>query len=237
MLAPAFLLLWPSCPSRSWAPAGSSAALVIAALFASNIRQAGRPRPFTAAPDPHRAPRAGPHLDRGQRHALLRAGQPNGLHRRCAHRRVQPVAGAAAHRDGPGRRRANGRHADGASRGAAASWSSGACSRTRGPTSARAEFDIDTKLLVSLRQWDNMDRRGVPGFETDDITYLPDLPDEAFRVDLPRRRAIPAETRRGRPNRCSALLAQPDAGSARRAVRVQAGPTSSLPSFASPSSQ
>jgi hypothetical protein len=54
-----------------------------------------------------------------------------------------------------------------------------------GPTSARAEFDIDTKLLVSLRQWDNMERRGVPGFEADDITYLPDLPDDAFAVDLP----------------------------------------------------
>lgn len=54
-----------------------------------------------------------------------------------------------------------------------------------GPISARAEFDLDTKLLVGLRQWDNMDRRGVPGLETDDITYLSDLPDAAFSVDLP----------------------------------------------------
>jgi len=56
---------------------------------------------------------------------------------------------------------------------------------TRGPTSARAEFDVESKLLVSLRQWDNMDRRGAPGFQADDITYLQDLPDEAFAVDLP----------------------------------------------------
>jgi hypothetical protein len=54
-----------------------------------------------------------------------------------------------------------------------------------GPTSARAEFDLETKLLISLRQWDNMDRRGVPGVETDDITYLSDLPDDAFSVDVP----------------------------------------------------
>ena len=54
-----------------------------------------------------------------------------------------------------------------------------------GPTSARAEFDVDTKLLVSLRQWDNMDQRGAPGFESEDITYLPDLPDETFSVTLP----------------------------------------------------
>ncbi len=55
-----------------------------------------------------------------------------------------------------------------------------------GPTSARAEFDLDTKLLVGIRQWDNMDLRGAPGFETDDISYLADLPDSAFAVDLPR---------------------------------------------------
>ena len=55
----------------------------------------------------------------------------------------------------------------------------------RGPMSARLEFDTETKLLVGLRQWDNMERRGLPGFESDDITFLPDLPDEAFSVDVP----------------------------------------------------
>jgi hypothetical protein len=54
-----------------------------------------------------------------------------------------------------------------------------------GPTSARAEFDLETKLLVGLRQWDNMDFRGAPAFETDDVEFLPNLPDEVFRVDLP----------------------------------------------------
>jgi hypothetical protein len=55
----------------------------------------------------------------------------------------------------------------------------------RGPMSARLEFDTETKLLVGLQQWDNMERRGVPGFESDDITFLPDLPNEAFSVDVP----------------------------------------------------
>jgi hypothetical protein len=54
-----------------------------------------------------------------------------------------------------------------------------------GPTSARAEFDRETKLLVALRPWDNMDQRGVPAFESDDITFLSDLPEDAFLVDLP----------------------------------------------------
>jgi hypothetical protein len=54
-----------------------------------------------------------------------------------------------------------------------------------GPTSALAEFDLETKLLVSIRQWDNMDLRGVPAFEADDVSYLADLPDSAFAVDLP----------------------------------------------------
>lgn len=54
-----------------------------------------------------------------------------------------------------------------------------------GPRSVRATFDLDSKLLVGLRQWDNMDRHGTPGFESDDIEYLADLPDEAFLVDLP----------------------------------------------------
>jgi hypothetical protein len=55
-----------------------------------------------------------------------------------------------------------------------------------GPTSARAEFDLDTKLLVGIRQWENMDLRGVPAFEADEISYLSDLPDSAFEVDVPK---------------------------------------------------
>jgi hypothetical protein len=80
-----------------------------------------------------------------------------------------------------------------------------------GPVSAIAEFDLETKLLVGLRQWDNMDRRGEPGFATDDITYLTDLPDEAFRVDLPAEvsyRPRPVDVRES----LLGLLAMPDAG-------------------------
>jgi hypothetical protein len=81
----------------------------------------------------------------------------------------------------------------------------------RGPTSARAEFDVETKLLVSLRQWDNMEYRGEPGFEADDITYLPDLPDDAFHVDLPagvQFRPKPVEVAES----MLGVLALPDAG-------------------------
>ena len=42
-----------------------------------------------------------------------------------------------------------------------------------------------SKLLVALKQWDNIDQRGSPAFESDDIAYLPDLPNDAFSVDLP----------------------------------------------------
>jgi hypothetical protein len=56
---------------------------------------------------------------------------------------------------------------------------------TRGPTSARAEFDVETKLLTSLSQWDNVDRQGPPAFEAYDIRYFDDLPDETFKVELP----------------------------------------------------
>ena len=56
---------------------------------------------------------------------------------------------------------------------------------SRGPMSARAEFDLETKLLTSLSQWDNMDWQGPPGFEAYDIEYFSDLPDETFKVGLP----------------------------------------------------
>jgi hypothetical protein len=67
-------------------------------------------------------------------------------------------------------------------RGVVVEWS---LMSARGPSSAVAEFDVETKLLVAFRQWDNMDRRGTPGFEAHQITYLQALPDDAFSVDLP----------------------------------------------------
>jgi hypothetical protein len=82
---------------------------------------------------------------------------------------------------------------------------------TRGPTSARAEFDLETKLLTSLSQWDNMDRQGPPGFEAHDIEYLSNLSDETFKVDLPagvRYQPTPLEVAES----VLGVLAMPDAG-------------------------
>jgi hypothetical protein len=81
----------------------------------------------------------------------------------------------------------------------------------RGPTSARAEFDVDSKLLRALTQWDNLDRSGAPGFETHDIEFARDLPERAFSPE------VPADARyQPRPLQVSeavlGVLALPDAG-------------------------
>lgn len=55
----------------------------------------------------------------------------------------------------------------------------------KGPESFRLEFDTTTKLLVGLRHWTNLDRRGAPAFESSTITHYQALPDDAFAVNLP----------------------------------------------------
>jgi hypothetical protein len=69
-----------------------------------------------------------------------------------------------------------------ARRGVVVEWS---LMSAKGPTSAVAEFDVESKLLVAFQQWDNMDRHGPAGFEARDIAYFDDLPDSAFAVELP----------------------------------------------------
>ena len=54
-----------------------------------------------------------------------------------------------------------------------------------GIQSAILEFDAVTKLLVSLRQWQNLDRAGRPSFDANKIVYFEDLSDRVFTVDLP----------------------------------------------------
>ena len=54
-----------------------------------------------------------------------------------------------------------------------------------GPRSWWFEFDVESKLLVSMKQWENMAREGTPGFYVKSITYLDDLPDELFQFEIP----------------------------------------------------
>ncbi len=47
------------------------------------------------------------------------------------------------------------------------------------------EFDIASKLPVSMRQWQNLDRSGPPSFQTFKIIYYEKLPDSVFEVYIP----------------------------------------------------
>ncbi|MHC4647062.1 MAG: LolA family protein [Planctomycetota bacterium] len=54
-----------------------------------------------------------------------------------------------------------------------------------GPRSWWFEFDVESKLPVSIKQWENMTRQGPPRFYVKSITYLEDLPDELFDFKIP----------------------------------------------------
>jgi hypothetical protein len=50
----------------------------------------------------------------------------------------------------------------------------------------RLEFDSESKLLVSLRQWDDSDNHeGLPTLDIWKIVYYEQLPDEIFKINLP----------------------------------------------------
>ncbi|MHC4664512.1 MAG: LolA family protein [Planctomycetota bacterium] len=53
------------------------------------------------------------------------------------------------------------------------------------PRSWWFEFDVESKLPVSLKQWENMTRQGPPKWYARSITYLEDLPDELFDFKIP----------------------------------------------------
>jgi hypothetical protein len=70
-----------------------------------------------------------------------------------------------------------------------------------GAQSWNIEFDVASKLPVSLRQWQNRDRSGPPSFEAFQLTYCESLPDSVFDVHVPSEAKyvekllqIPAET-------------------------------------------
>ena len=54
-----------------------------------------------------------------------------------------------------------------------------------GPQSWRVEFDVASKLPVSLTCWQNLDRSGTPACDATRITYYKELSDSLFDVHIP----------------------------------------------------
>jgi len=54
-----------------------------------------------------------------------------------------------------------------------------------GPQSWMIEFDVKTKLPISISNWDNLDRKGTPFFKASKIAYYEELPDSIFAVTFP----------------------------------------------------
>ena len=53
------------------------------------------------------------------------------------------------------------------------------------PRSLRIEFDMESKLLVSLKQWENPNWEGPADLVVGRITYLETLPDDLFEFEIP----------------------------------------------------
>ena len=68
-----------------------------------------------------------------------------------------------------------------------------------GPKSFVIEFDSETKLAVSMKQWDNMDRSGPPNFYASKIVFYKEAVDSFFEVSIP-----------GNPNYVEKPLTIPD---------------------------
>jgi len=54
-----------------------------------------------------------------------------------------------------------------------------------GPRSMWFEFDVESKLVVSLKQWENANWEGPPGAVSEKITYYENLPDSLFEFEIP----------------------------------------------------
>jgi hypothetical protein len=59
------------------------------------------------------------------------------------------------------------------------------CSRPEDNKAWQLEFDTETKLLISLKQWQTSDFKGFPQFDVRKIVYYENLPDEIFEIELP----------------------------------------------------
>lgn len=54
-----------------------------------------------------------------------------------------------------------------------------------GPQSFLLEFDFGTKLLVSMKVWNNLKQEGAPHIDFEKIRYFEDLPDSTFNFQPP----------------------------------------------------
>lgn len=57
--------------------------------------------------------------------------------------------------------------------------------RYNGPRSIWFEFDMESKLVVSMKQWENANWEGPPRIISEKITYYESLPDELFEFEIP----------------------------------------------------
>lgn len=57
--------------------------------------------------------------------------------------------------------------------------------RYNGPRSLLLEFDMESKLLISLKQWENANWEGPATLIAEKITYHESLPDELFEFEIP----------------------------------------------------
>ena len=57
--------------------------------------------------------------------------------------------------------------------------------RFNGPRSIVIEFDVESKLLVGLKQWENSNWEGPATLVVEKITYHKNLPDELFEFEIP----------------------------------------------------
>jgi len=57
--------------------------------------------------------------------------------------------------------------------------------RYNGPRSMWFEFDMESKLVVSMKQWENANWEGPPRIVSEKITYYESLPDELFEFEIP----------------------------------------------------
>jgi hypothetical protein len=81
----------------------------------------------------------------------------------------------------------------------------------QGPKTFVIEFDAQTKLPVSFKQWPNLDRSGPPAFEAFKITYHKELPDRLFEARIPGN-ANHAEKPLTIPDENVGVLSDPDDG-------------------------
>jgi hypothetical protein len=59
------------------------------------------------------------------------------------------------------------------------------CTSTGRQQSLLLEFDVNTKLLVSMKIWQNTRQEGTPYLNFDKILYFDDLPDSTFNFQIP----------------------------------------------------